>query len=294
MLNLDPGIEIPQFTQRLFWCLFFMRTCLFRNLFGYFGRIWPAPCQILACIYNQSKTIWESHQQHKTFQLPQHPDDWDKFNIWLPDLKFQNDRVTVTCFLNNDSLYITLYVDIKLLFCWPGFKISPAPQSIVITYFYRIHHHRFNDSTALPYICHFRNVTFKQPCLDPCFELLHSLSSHDPILNPHQSCKSLGPDFQSLMRGFAKWKASGEGCAPSSPSSWSSCVLVGTCQRCNSEYIHEYADGRPKPCRTCLHHVSASQKLLNCLHPKSIVKTDLKEAYSHKWSNIYIPGKPDY
>ena len=62
--------------------------------------------------------------------------------------------------------------------------------------------------------------------------------------HPHQSSKSLGPDFQSLMRGFAKWKASGEDCAPSSPSSLSSCVLVGTWQSCNSECTNMPMDAR--------------------------------------------------
>ena len=92
-----------------------------------------------------------------------------------------NFKMTGDCDL---LLYITLYVEIELLFFWQGFKIWPAPQSIVITYFYRMHHHRFNDSTALPYICHFPSVTFKQLCLDPCFELLSNYCTPSPLMTP--------------------------------------------------------------------------------------------------------------
>ena len=59
-------------------------------------------------------------------------------------------------------------------------RICPAPQSVVITVFKRIHHHRFNDSIALPLAI--SPMSLSNRCLDPSFELLHSLSSHDHIL----------------------------------------------------------------------------------------------------------------
>ena len=145
----------------------------------------------------------------------------------------------------------------------------PRTPTVVITVFKRIHHHRFNDSIALPLAISLMSLSNR--CLDPSFELLHSLSSHDPI--PHPSWKSLGPDFQSLMRGFAKWNSSGEDCAPSSPSCLSSCVLGGTCQSCNSNtWICRWT---PET-MLCLHHLPALQKLPNRLHPKPIAKTDFE------------------
>ena len=131
----------------------------------------------------------------------------------------------------------------------------------------RIHHHRFNDSTALPLANSLMSLS--NSLSNSCVLILpsnHCTPSplNDPILtkaeNPLAQISS--PRCEALPNGKLLVKT----ITPSSPS-WFSCVLVGTCQRFNSG-VREYADGCPKQCSACTIFLR-SQKLLASPAPET-------------------------
>ena len=124
---------------------------------------------------------------------------------------------------------------------------------------------------------HFSSVTFKQLCLDPSFELLHSLSSNDPILteagNPLAQISS--PWCEALPNETLLVKT----------------VLLLLLLLCHlvclwapvkaAIRVHDYPDGRPKQWSACTIFLLCRSWRITCTRNR-LSKQILK--YSRKWS----------
>ena len=128
-----------------------------------------------------------------------------------------------------------------------------------------------NDSTCIAFGQN-PNVTIKQLCFDPSFEFLHSLSSHDPILNPLAQisspwCEAL-PNEKLLVKTVLLLLLLG--------------LLVCLWAPVKAAIrVHEYADGRPKQYSTCTIFLLCRSCRIACTRNR-LSKQILK--YSRKWS----------
>ena len=240
-------------------------------LFG--GPVWPS--QVLLHVFSQKRHIYGSVQKLSPFFF-RSPTLAFKHQGPRPseNIKSMAQKVALTIY----NGYVTRHLSGECL-TWCAFVSGQDVTSGPISChhrFERIHHHRFNDGTALPFVISL--VSLSNSCV---LKLLHSLSSHDPILtkagNPLAQisspwCEAL-PNETLLVKSVLLLLLL-------------LCLLVCLWAPVKAAIqVHEYADGRREQYSACTIFLLRRSCRIACTRNR-LSKQILK--HSRKWStSIY-------